>query len=155
MSRLTEYGILSACALARKPGELMMVKDLVSRYGLPQAFTRKAMEKLALHGILESVKGPRGGYKLKKKPERTSLLDIILILEEPKARLEMGMKNESAWKARGLKLQPVFKMLHRVDSELTRQFRKISLSMLVEEKSRPVVKAMSKKRVTTMRNRKT
>jgi len=45
--------------------------------GIPERFLLKVLKPLVSVGILKSVKGPNGGYRLSKKPEDVNLLDIV------------------------------------------------------------------------------
>jgi Rrf2 family protein len=70
LSGLSEGGVLSAAALAEF-------------HGVSTSYLLKHLQALSGAGILETVPGPRGGYRLAKKPEDISLLDIVLAIEGP------------------------------------------------------------------------
>ncbi len=70
LSGLSEGGVLSAAALAEF-------------HGVSTSYLLKHLQALSGAGILETVPGPRGGYRLAKKPEDISLLDIVLAVEGP------------------------------------------------------------------------
>ena len=40
-------------------------------------FACKILQKLHGAGLLESVMGPRGGYRLARRPDCTSMLDVV------------------------------------------------------------------------------
>ncbi|MBX4990135.1 Rrf2 family protein [Rhizobium binae] len=67
---LSEGGVLSAAALAEF-------------HGVSTSYLLKHLQALSGAGILDTVPGPRGGYKLAKAPEEISLLDILLAVEGP------------------------------------------------------------------------
>ena len=48
---------------------------------LPAPFLAKILQQLAKHKILNSVKGPNGGFSLLKKPESITMLDIVKIID--------------------------------------------------------------------------
>lgn len=70
LSGLSEGGVLSAAALAEY-------------HGVSTSYLLKHLQALSGAGILETVPGPKGGYRLAKKPEDISLLDIVLAVEGP------------------------------------------------------------------------
>ncbi|MBX4951182.1 Rrf2 family transcriptional regulator [Rhizobium binae] len=70
LSGLSEGGVLSAAALAEF-------------HGVSTSYLLKHLQALSGAGILDTVPGPRGGYKLAKAPEEISLLDILLAVEGP------------------------------------------------------------------------
>jgi len=51
--------------------------------GIPERFLLKVLKPLVSVGILKSVKGPNGGYRLSKKPEDVNLLDIVEAVDGP------------------------------------------------------------------------
>lgn len=70
LSSLTSTGVLSAIALAEY-------------HGVSASYLLKHLQALAGAGILQSVPGPKGGYRLARAPERITLLDIVLAVEGP------------------------------------------------------------------------
>lgn len=72
----TEYAILGLAALAKEDG-FVDVKVLAKKEHISGALLSKAFQKLVKAEILESQLGPNGGFRLKKVPERISLLEIL------------------------------------------------------------------------------
>jgi Rrf2 family protein len=70
LSGLSAGGVLSAAALAEY-------------HGVSTSYLLKHLQALSGAGILETVPGPKGGYRLAKKREDISLLDIVLAVEGP------------------------------------------------------------------------
>jgi Rrf2 family protein len=70
MSSLTEGGVLSAAALAEF-------------HGVSTSYLLKHLQALSGVRLVETVPGPKGGYRLAKKPEEITLLDIVLAVEGP------------------------------------------------------------------------
>ena len=46
-------------------------------------FTLKILHKLVTGNLVESYKGSRGGYKLKRSPEEITLKDVIELIDGP------------------------------------------------------------------------
>ena len=80
-SKLAEYAIRSLVVLATDRVWRMRVHSICERDGLPLHFTRKAMQMMARHKILEANRGPQGGYIFKISPEKIRLLDVIRIFD--------------------------------------------------------------------------
>ncbi|HEV7277653.1 MAG TPA: Rrf2 family transcriptional regulator [Devosiaceae bacterium] len=68
LSRLHPDGALPAAALAEF-------------HGLSASYLLKHLQALAAAGVLVSVPGPRGGYRLARAPDQITLLDIVLAVE--------------------------------------------------------------------------
>lgn len=68
-SKACEYGIKASTYIALQSLEMNRVslKEIASEIDSPIAFTAKILHKLAKNDILESVKGPYGGFQIKKE----------------------------------------------------------------------------------------
>ena len=57
----------------------MQVEEIAARLSVPKHFLGKIMKKVVKHGILNSTRGPRGGFSLNERTFNTSLLDLAAI----------------------------------------------------------------------------
>ena len=55
----------------------VMLNNLVEHSTLPREFLAKIFRQLVEAGLLESAKGPGGGFALARPPQKISLLDIM------------------------------------------------------------------------------
>lgn len=62
-------------------GEAKTTAQVAAFYDLPPAYLNKQLQALVRAGILSSVSGPRGGFRLAREPEAVSLLDIVVAIE--------------------------------------------------------------------------
>jgi Rrf2 family transcriptional regulator, iron-sulfur cluster assembly transcription factor len=77
-SKSSEYAIRAATHLATLPdGHSAMAKDIARLEDIPAPFLAKILQELARKGLLRSVKGPSGGFSLKRKAAEIRLLDIV------------------------------------------------------------------------------
>ncbi|MCS6778559.1 MAG: Rrf2 family transcriptional regulator [Geminicoccaceae bacterium] len=60
-------------------------KDTAARLDLPRRHLEQLMQQLVRAGLLKSVRGPRGGYRLARERRRISAADILLALRESPA----------------------------------------------------------------------
>jgi Rrf2 family protein len=51
--------------------------------GLPEGFLLKVLRPLVLAGIVTSLKGPHGGYRLAKAAKAVTLLDVVEAVDGP------------------------------------------------------------------------
>lgn len=70
LSGLEGDSVLSAAALAEF-------------HGVSTSYLLKHLQALSGAGLLETVPGPKGGYRLAKRPDEIRLLDIVLAVEGP------------------------------------------------------------------------
>ena len=69
-SRACEYAIKIMIYIAgnEEEGRRTGVKEITEAIHSPEAFTAKILQQLAKAGLLDSYKGPSGGFVLAKKP---------------------------------------------------------------------------------------
>ena len=63
------------------PGEAVSSARLAEFYKLPAAYLNKQLQSLVHAGILASVSGPRGGFRLARRPDQISVLDVVLAID--------------------------------------------------------------------------
>lgn len=54
---------------------------LAEGYELPAAYLNKQLQALVRAGVLASVPGARGGFRLARRPERITLMDVVAAIE--------------------------------------------------------------------------
>jgi Rrf2 family protein len=78
------YGMRAMLALARSHGQgSTFLKDIVEREGLPGTYLEQLMVPLRKAGIVQGVRGAKGGYTLSRNPAEISVLSILEALEGP------------------------------------------------------------------------
>lgn len=72
-------------ALIRLPddGSYRLARNLAKDLDLPGPFLAKILQDLGHHGILESHRGPGGGFRLSRRPEHITLREIVVAMEGP------------------------------------------------------------------------
>lgn len=66
-----------------EPGQAVTAAKLAAFYELPTAYLNKQLQALARAGILSSTSGPKGGFRLDRKPEKITLLDVVVAIDGP------------------------------------------------------------------------
>ena len=73
-----EYGILCCVYLAQNNGNRAVGAGEISEsQSIPLQYTHQILQRLRKGGIIESLRGPHGGYRLAKSAENTTLKDIL------------------------------------------------------------------------------
>lgn len=62
-------------------GRTLPAAALARYHGVSESYLLKQLKELARAGVLESVPGPHGGYRLARPPSAITLLDIVLAVE--------------------------------------------------------------------------
>lgn len=61
--------------------KVLKIKDIAAKASIPQNFLEQILLELKKQGLLISVKGAHGGYKLAKDLKDITLKDVVVILE--------------------------------------------------------------------------
>ncbi|GLQ06979.1 SUF system Fe-S cluster assembly regulator [Sneathiella chinensis] len=85
LSKMTDYGVVIMSEMARIEGRIMNAPDLSLHTGLTVPTTAKVLRILAKGGLLTSLRGAHGGYRLDRKPKDVSVAEIVRVLEGPVA----------------------------------------------------------------------
>jgi len=84
LSSLEEYGIRCLLRVARNTGEGPVdIPDIASAEGISQAYTAKLMRILRQGGLVTSVRGVLGGYRLARPADEITVWDVIRTLDGP------------------------------------------------------------------------
>ena len=84
LSKKTDYAIILLCHL----GDVeypVSAQEIAGNYQLPQPMVANILKQLAAAGLIQSVRGQRGGYVLARPAEAITLSDIISVRFERKA----------------------------------------------------------------------
>src|SRR5213079_2432794 len=73
-----EYGLIVSIHLARQAGKgPVAARELSEQERLPHDYVEQIMLRLRRAGLVESVRGARGGYLLARTPQSVSVKDVI------------------------------------------------------------------------------
>jgi FeS assembly SUF system regulator len=86
LSSLADYAVVMMSAAARHCGGVRTnAAQLADETGIPLPTVQKLVSKLSAAGLLRSVRGAGGGFKLARPAAAVSLADIIEAIEGPLA----------------------------------------------------------------------
>lgn len=81
MSRTARYAIRAVVQLARTGEERVAAETLSRELDLPENYLSKTLHLLAREGLLDSTRGPGGGYRLAVPPGELPLLRVVEAFE--------------------------------------------------------------------------
>ncbi len=86
LTKKTEYALIAVCHLARVGQQVVSARDIATRYAVRLPLLMNVMKTLNQRGLLRSLRGANGGYRLAVAPAEISLSRLIEAVEGP-ARL--------------------------------------------------------------------
>lgn len=83
------YGLTIMMDLAARFGEKpVSLKSVAERHNLSEHYLEQLVAPLRNAGLVKSVRGAYGGYKLSRSPEEITAGDVIRVLEGPISPVE-------------------------------------------------------------------
>ena len=83
LGKLTDYGTVVMTALAARPEALRNAHDLAAETHVAAPTVSKLLKQLQKSGLVESIRGAHGGYRLARSPEQITVADVVSALEGP------------------------------------------------------------------------
>ncbi len=84
LSTKGKYGVRAVFEIARHYGKgPITIKEIAERQGISFSYLEQILHKLGKAGMIESVRGPAGGYLLARRPAELTIGDIVRSLEGP------------------------------------------------------------------------
>lgn len=83
LSKTCEYAIRAACYISQKSqeGQNVGVKEIADQIGSPESFLSKILQKMVKGGVIQSVKGPHGGFYISHDGLSRPIADIVDMFE--------------------------------------------------------------------------
>ncbi len=86
-STTATHALRALAHLAANEGEeAMLGRDLAGEVGVPAHYLAKVLATLARAGILTASRGVRGGYRLARRPDEITLIEIVEPFEGKRVR---------------------------------------------------------------------
>ncbi len=79
-SKACEYALKIMIYLCtQEEGKLAGLRDISAASGSPEAYTAKILQQLVKSGLLQSLRGPTGGFKVSDRP--ITLLEVVVAID--------------------------------------------------------------------------
>ncbi|MCF6331238.1 MAG: Rrf2 family transcriptional regulator [Sulfurimonas sp.] len=108
------YGLTAMIILAKETdNNLLQIKDIASKGSIPQNYLEQILILLKKSGLVESVRGANGGYKLSKNKNNITVYEILNSLECCMEDTDSKSKNnmlQPFWEDTRKKIRGVFSL---------------------------------------------
>lgn len=127
ISKLTDYGTIVMVYLARNEQNLSNSRDVAFHTNLSVPTVSKLLKRLTGAGLLISVRGVAGGYRLQRSAHAISIADIMNALEKQQGLIECSLKPNNCTLQHVCNIQNNWQLIsHAINNALDN----ISLAML-------------------------
>jgi Rrf2 family iron-sulfur cluster assembly transcriptional regulator len=83
MSTKGRYAVMAMIDIAsNSQGKPVSLTDIAERQDISQEYLEQLFGKLRKAGLVDSARGPGGGYRLAREPGQTPIADIIAAVDE-------------------------------------------------------------------------
>ncbi|MFQ6045906.1 MAG: RrF2 family transcriptional regulator [Gemmatimonadales bacterium] len=117
-----EYGLIVSVHLAKRVGEAAVsARDVAEIEGLPADYVEQILLKLRRAGLVNSVRGAKGGYFLARRPAAVTVRDVIEATENRTFEVNCDLRQvdpERCAPGGDCTIRPVWRAVQRQVDEL-------------------------------------
>jgi Rrf2 family protein len=137
-SKTCEYAIRAMIFIAQKSehGVKIGIKGISKGINAPEHFIAKILQDLSRKGLVQSAKGPNGGFFLEKELKTTTLADIVKALDGDKLFTGCALGLRSCSEKKPCPLHDEFKVIRK-------QMHNMLQSSTVAEFNRELLQGMT------------
>lgn len=94
IAQKTRYALRALLFLVEQGrGQAVRLRQIAESQSIPRSYLELIMLDLKLAGLVESLRGPKGGYRLKRHPQAISFGEVVRALEGPLALVPCASVN--------------------------------------------------------------
>jgi FeS assembly SUF system regulator len=83
LGKLADYGTMLMTVLAAEPGRQYSAQELATRTHVAAPTVSKLLKQLTRGGLIASLRGAQGGYRLARPAESITVADVIAAIDGP------------------------------------------------------------------------
>ena len=84
VSAKADYGLRAILELSMAYGRgTIQSADIASSQNIPESYLVQLLNQLRKAGLIRSVRGPRGGHELVRRPDELTVGDVLAVLDGP------------------------------------------------------------------------
>ena len=130
INRDTDYVIRALVYMAKRPGTIVCVDELVEKLKIPKAFLRRLLQTLSQKKVLNSLKGRGGGFTLNRPANKIALIELVKIVQGDVATVECVLKKHICPDYKRCLLR---RELVRIQYQIVRSLNRITIASLTNE----------------------
>jgi Rrf2 family protein len=131
VSTKAQYGMRALIEVAVGGDRPTSLKTVADRQGLSHQYLEQIFAVLRRAGIVESIRGARGGYRLARRPDQLSALEVVELLEGTVSPVQCIDDEDSCGRTGACSTEPLWR---EVDAAVRRVLGGTSLADLMAER---------------------
>lgn len=131
VSTKAQYGMRALVEVGVGGDRPTSLKTVADRQELSQQYLEQIFAVLRRAGVVESVRGARGGYRLARDPDRITALEVVELLEGSVAPVACIDEDDACGRVGACSTEPLWR---EVDSAVRRVLEGTTLADLMAER---------------------
>jgi Rrf2 family protein len=131
ITKNSDYAVRALCTLANER-DLISSRDLANKTAIPLPYLRRILSILAKEDIVQTKEGIEGGIKLSKSSSQITLAEIIKLFQGRIQISECLFRKKLCPNRKNCVLR---KKLMKLENILSKEFKKITISSLTQQRS--------------------
>ncbi|WP_176720498.1 RrF2 family transcriptional regulator [Desulfuribacillus stibiiarsenatis] len=132
LTKQGDYAIRTVIELSKQiPNAVVPTKQIASAQNIPEVYLTKIVQMLVRSGILETIRGARGGVRLLRNPKELNFRHVIEAVEGPIALnrcIESSMRCD---RTQTCDTHPAWKTINQ---KLIEELEKVTFDTLIKHK---------------------
>jgi Rrf2 family protein len=137
LTKKADYGLIALTHLAvNQQRESVSAKEIADAYRIPLPLLSKVLQMLARRGLLDSVHGTNGGYRLARDASAISALEVVRAINGPVVLTSCRTGHGDCYQSKKCTVREPLRQVHR---GIVRLLAGIKISDMSNEDCRPIV----------------
>lgn len=129
MSKLADYGTVILTTMLRQPERPRSAAEIATVIRVPATTVSKVLKILAREGLVQSLRGAKGGYVLARPANEISMADVIEAMDGPIGVTECSITPGLCSQERGCPVRANWQRINRI---VLQSLQQITLDQMIE-----------------------
>lgn len=128
ITREVDYAIRCILCLSIEPEQIKRASIIAKEMDIPAPFVSKILQKLSKKGLVIPIRGVKGGFRLARRPQDISLLEVVEAIDGPIPVNKCVIDSKSCNRIKRCSVHPVWvKIQNLIRKELSMvNFKRLS-----------------------------
>jgi Rrf2 family protein len=130
INKNVDYAARALLVMSKTGGAFISARDIAAAQKIPYHFLRRVLQPLIKNGIVASVEGTKGGFKLLVHPAKLSILKLISIYNGKFQLSECMFRGKPCSNRRTCVLR---KEVVKIENDFAERLGKLTISKLLQK----------------------